>query len=773
MKKCLIILALFTFVPFAHSAAVDEGAELAAIINAQADAKDKVLAGLGYLSERSANATTLAQNSYPFMHALKEALQSGVITKEDVQAYKDLFNPVTAPLASVMQSGAWNPRVERLYADLEVKYEAVQKTVQKQMPQEMQKEYEEQDEQVRAPDQPYKQVLLAPEGEQSLAPLDDDEALQEVIERSLQVVNEDDIALQAAIAESMQLQEEAKPEVVEAASSQAAEERAREQAGEQQKVEPVFVDIALSIDGQEKNFNVDIAKIQAASGTIKDMMEDVEDKEELKSAVQAMLQATIESIGLNEMQTKDFLHALVVSDEAVMRAYLVGLDKDTKIALLEAANFLNAPLLQMMSQKSLEGVATEQDFEKLSVELRAPLMRDAILKALVAYVGWQWSTKVLMKHQSVFSVAFSPDGTKLASGGYDNTVRIWNAETGEQIGEPLRGHTGFVMSVAWSPDGTKLASGSYGDNTVRIWDAQTGEQIGEPLRVHTKNVSSVAWSPNGTKLASGSWDATVRLWDVETGAQIGEPLTGHARIVESVAFSPDGTKLASGSWDRTVRIWDVETGAQIGEPLTGHTGFVMSVAWSPDGTKLAFDSGGKVQIVNAETGEQIGESLTGHTGNVSSVAWSPYGTKLVSGSGDKTVRIWDIETSDQIGEPFTGHTGNVSSVEFSPDGTKLASGSFDGTVRIWQSYYQALVDQCTLNELLVLYQAVPSWREKRPYRDGVAKFAQLKAQYKDSVIAPLLNDERLFASSVSAILREGASPSAMGAYLWWKQQQKK
>ncbi|KAG9010280.1 hypothetical protein FRB90_007835 [Tulasnella sp. 427] len=103
---------------------------------------------------------------------------------------------------------------------------------------------------------------------------------------------------------------------------------------------------------------------------------------------------------------------------------------------------------------------------------------------------------------------------------------MWDAQTGAPIGEPLRGHTEWVNAVAFSPDGTRLASGSD-DETIRMWDAQTGAPIGEPLRGHTSYVSAVAFSLDGTRLASGSDNETIRMWDAQTGAPIGEPLTGH------------------------------------------------------------------------------------------------------------------------------------------------------------------------------------------------------------------------------------------------------
>ncbi|HEY9621736.1 MAG TPA: TIR domain-containing protein [Crinalium sp.] len=192
----------------------------------------------------------------------------------------------------------------------------------------------------------------------------------------------------------------------------------------------------------------------------------------------------------------------------------------------------------------------------------------------------------LSGHQfSVSSVSFSPDGKTLASGSWDNSIKLWNVETGELI-RTLPGHQSSVRSVSFSPDGKTLASGS-GDKTIKLWNVETGELI-RTLMGHQSSVRSMSLSSDGKTLASGSDDNSIKLWNVETGELIGT-LTGHLYGVWSVSFSPDGKTLASGSGDKTIKLWNMDTGELIGT-LTGHQSSVWSVSFSPDGKTLASGS---------------------------------------------------------------------------------------------------------------------------------------------------------------------------------------
>ena len=182
---------------------------------------------------------------------------------------------------------------------------------------------------------------------------------------------------------------------------------------------------------------------------------------------------------------------------------------------------------------------------------------------------WNLATGIdiatLAHDSNVWSVAFSPDGTILASGSWDRTIKLWGRPgdgtgtlwdilTGASI-TILEGHTDEIYSVAFSPDGTILASGSgWWNGLVKLRDVATGTSIAT-FEGHTEQVKSVAFSPDGMTLASGSMDGTVKLWDVATGTNI-TTFEGHSAGVYEIAFSPDGTILASGSQDGTVKLWN-------------------------------------------------------------------------------------------------------------------------------------------------------------------------------------------------------------------------
>lgn len=283
----------------------------------------------------------------------------------------------------------------------------------------------------------------------------------------------------------------------------------------------------------------------------------------------------------------------------------------------------------------------------------------------------------------VISVAYSPDGTRVAVGCGDNTVRILNAHDGTLLVEPLQGHTDTVYSVAFSPDGKLLASGSR-DNTIRVWNAYNGTLTAGPMQDHTGSVMSVSFSPDGKRLVSGSYDHTIRIWNAADGTLLLGPLEGHGGDVNCVTYSPDGTLIASASDDQTIRMWKSHDGTPTLSPFEGHTSLVRSVSFTPDGSRLVSGSDDTtIRVWNTSDGSLATNPLEGHTSIVMSVAVSSDGTRVASGSSDHTVRVWNVDDGTLAAGPFIGHTREICSVAFSPDGTRVISGSWDASIRVW------------------------------------------------------------------------------------------
>ncbi|HKV13171.1 MAG TPA: TIR domain-containing protein [Thermoanaerobaculia bacterium] len=250
---------------------------------------------------------------------------------------------------------------------------------------------------------------------------------------------------------------------------------------------------------------------------------------------------------------------------------------------------------------------------------------------------------------------------------------------GFRLRHTLSGHSRRIVKIAWSPDGTKIASASN-DYTVRIWDAITGKCL-RILKGHSKEVGTVTWSPDGNKLASGSRDMHILIWDVLTGKNI-RWLYSHFDLVRAVDWSPDGRFLASGSNDHRVQISDASSWKSLQQFLIADR--IPSVRWSPNGRFLATVSeDGKISLFVLNEESRLTQHFAGSTDrHVLDVTWSPNSELFATASDDSTIKIWEAE-SGKIRLILQGHTGGVISISFSADGSLLASKALDGTVRLW------------------------------------------------------------------------------------------
>ncbi|HTI52353.1 MAG TPA: WD40 repeat domain-containing protein, partial [Planctomycetaceae bacterium] len=279
---------------------------------------------------------------------------------------------------------------------------------------------------------------------------------------------------------------------------------------------------------------------------------------------------------------------------------------------------------------------------------------------------------------NLYSVKWSPDGTWIASGASDRSIRLWRPDG--QPGPVLTGHP-YVSSVSWKPDGCAFAA-AVADGTIRICDAEgVAETI---LTGHRRPVSDVNWSPDGKQIVSQGIDRTLRVWNVveQTATAVFPAYEGsYERDPRGLSWSSRGDRIASAfhRGDYEIRLWSPDGTA--GPVLKGHQASPYEVAWCPRGERLASVSqDGTVRLWNPD-GTTAGVFNVGQL--LASVAWKPDGTQLASGCEDGTIQLWSPE--GKPGVLLHGHTNRVTSIEWSSDGQRIATGSRDSAIRLWST----------------------------------------------------------------------------------------
>ncbi|MBG6067016.1 nSTAND1 domain-containing NTPase [Micromonospora ureilytica] len=319
---------------------------------------------------------------------------------------------------------------------------------------------------------------------------------------------------------------------------------------------------------------------------------------------------------------------------------------------------------------------------RLALSAWAVAPTDEARSSMNSLITEQSST--LIGHVSpVYSVVFSPDGRKIAAGGRDGTIRLWDVATHRPVGAPMTGHSERIYAMAFSPDGKFLASAAGFGGDTKLWNLATGDVADIPRGApEGGRITTMSFSPDSRLLATTS-SSRGQLWDVSTGRFRWVSKEESAYI--AVTFGPDGRLLAVPRSSGKVLVSAPDRTKEPRDEIVTHSAEEYQSAWfSPNGDRLAVVAGdGHVQLWDIPKKERIGKPFNRHVNQYPPMALSPDGKFLITAATDSTAQVWDTATQTPLDGSLSGHTDTIRAAAFSPDGALLATASDDETVRLW------------------------------------------------------------------------------------------
>ncbi|MCG9128188.1 hypothetical protein JT359_11355 [Candidatus Poribacteria bacterium] len=383
---------------------------------------------------------------------------------------------------------------------------------------------------------------------------------------------------------------------------------------------------------------------------------------------------------------------------------------------VEQGNVLGETSFEMGRDEQILGLAVSPDGSQIAIgsENGTVLLWDTAEKnkSIILREHTDKGNPLDILFQGIRSLAFSPNGKMLASEDTNNTVKLWDTDTGTLLAT-LTGHIDQIMALTFSPEGNTLASAST-DGTVRFWDTETNKPLPIHISEHIPTQRGMAIIEDNNTLASVAYNGIFTFWDLKTQRKIGQQTEWHSDFLWSAAFSSDGTKLAIPQ-QQLIHLTDVRTGREIEQLKVTEDRIGSAMSVSPDGKTVAFDSSTEICLWNIDTGEILNIPLNmplimplkdravptvAIQTTITSMIFSQDGKKLVSGDSQGNVQIWDAKTGDELANFLTGdeieepmdngiHSmffskKRITALAFSADAALLAVGTY-GQIQVYRT----------------------------------------------------------------------------------------